>query len=128
MNIQPRKTNILTEDRSWLGSQHGTDATRTITLDMELLKDKAVNGVIKSGILLARVTETGKYGPYDAGAGDGRNTAAGHLFNSIPVIAGTTAEGAPLLEHGAIVEAKLPAGHGVDETAKTALAGRIIYR
>ena len=59
---------------------------------------------------------------------DGREVAAGFLFNTIPVPAGTTKVGAPLMEHGVVIEAKLPAGHGLDTAAKTDMAGRIITR
>lgn len=128
MDIRVRKETLLSEDRSWLGSAHGTEATRTVTLDLTKLTAKVTDGVIKSGILLGRITATGQYGAYDNAATDGRETAAGFLFNSITVTAGAARVGAPLLEHGAVIEAKLPAGHGLDAAAKTDLAGRIIIR
>lgn len=127
MDIRVRKETLLSEDRSWLGSAHGTEATRTVTLDMAKLTAKVTDGVIKSGMLLGRITASGQYGPYDPSASDGRETAAGFLFNTITA-SGAERVGAPLLEHGAVIEAKLPAGHGLDDAAKTDLAGRIIIR
>jgi hypothetical protein len=79
-------------------------------------------------VVLAEITATGLYGPFDPDAEDGRDTAAGHLFNSTPVAAGATHLGAPLLNHGAVVESKLPAASGLDATAKADLAGQIRYR
>lgn len=131
MDISVRTVEHQSEDRSWLGSAHGTDATRTITLDVSTFTENThyPNGFIPSGVVLGRISATGKYGPYDNGASDGRQVAAGHLFNSTTVPTDTTVDvGAPLLEHGAVVEANLPTGHGLDSNGKTDLAGRIIYR
>lgn len=129
MDISVRKDTVLSENRSWLGSAHGTEATRTVTLDTgKFTGNKISNGSILSGLVLGRITATGLYGPYDNAATDGREVAAGFLFNTIPVPAGTTKVGAPLMEHGVVIEAELPAGHGLDAAAKTDMAGRIITR
>lgn len=131
MDITPRTTGTWTaENRSWLGSSHGTEATRTITIDASAFTQGThyPNGYIPSGVLLAKNTSTGYYVPYaDAGA-NGTGTPAGFLFDSVRINSSTAKIGAPLFEHGAIVEAKLPSGHGLTSTAKTALAGRIIVR
>lgn len=122
----------LPEDRSWLGSAHGTAATRTITLDPELFTANThyPNGFIPSGLVLGEVTaRPGVFGPYDDAAEDGRAVAAGHLFNSTPIRSGQTTEvGAPLMEHGFVRVSKLPSGHGLDSAARTDLAGKITYR
>lgn len=117
------------ENRAWLGTQHGTQSNRSITLDVAAFTAEThfPDGVIPSGILLAKITASGLYGPYDATATDGRATPAGHLFDSVPVKAGATRLGAPLYWHGAVVESRLPAGAGVDAAAKTALQGQITY-
>lgn len=129
MDLTVRDEVFGIENRAWLGSQHGTESNRSITLDAALFTAAThyPDGYIPSGVVLGR-TAAGLYGPYDAAATDGRETAAGHLFNSIPVRAGATNIGAPLLDHGAVVESKLPAGHGLDASAKTDLAGQIRYR
>lgn len=53
------------EDRSWLGSAHGTESTVTITLDLSAFTSGThyPNNYIPSGIVLARL-DTGLYGPY----------------------------------------------------------------
>ncbi len=130
MDISVRRDQILTENRSWLGSQHGTQATRTVTLDLSTFTQAThyPQGTVPSGVLLGKIDASNLFGPYDPAATDGRQNPAGHLFNTTAVPSGTARVGAPLLEHGAVVESKLPANHGLDASAKTALGGRIIYR
>lgn len=136
MDLTKRTENFSVEDRSWLGSAHGTEATRSITLDTTLFADatwpmEGDQRVIPSGIALGRVTATGLYGPYSNAAVDGREVLAGHLFNSTKAKSAAVAGarvGAPLLEHGVVVEARLPANHGVDAAGRADAAGRIIYR
>jgi hypothetical protein len=55
----------LPEDRSWLGSAHGTTATRTITLDVTAFTEGThyPNGFIPSGIVLAELA-SGLFAPY----------------------------------------------------------------
>lgn len=130
MDLTVRDEVFGSENRAWLGSQHGTESNRSITLDVSTFTAEThyPDGHIPSGVVLGEITATGQFGPYDDAATDGRETAAGHLFNSTPVRAGATAIGAPLLDHGAVVESKLPAGHGLDAAAKADLAGQIRYR
>lgn len=132
MDISVRTDNYQVENHSWLGSAHGTDAGRAITLDVSTFTEGThyPNGYIPSGIVLGKITASGKYGPYNNGASDGREVAAGHLLTSTKVQpdATTIDVGAALLEHGVVVEAKLPSGHGLDANGKTDLAGRFTYR
>ena len=130
MDLTVRDEVFGSENRAWLGSQHGTESNRSITLDAAAFTAAThyPEGFIPSGTVLAVITDSGFYGPYDPEAIDGRDTAAGHLFNSTPVRAGATTIGAPLLDHGAVVESKLPASSGLDATAKADLAGQIRYR
>ena len=130
MDLTVRDEVFAVENRAWLGSQHGTDSTRSITLDVSKFTADThyPTGVIPSGIVLGQITDGGLFGPYDPAATDGRQTPAGHLYNSTKVATGATRLGAPLLDHGAVVEDKLPTGHGLDAAAKTALAGQIRYR
>jgi len=55
----------LPEDRSWLGSAHGTTATRTITLDVSAFTEGThfPNGYIPSGTVLSELA-SGLFGPY----------------------------------------------------------------
>lgn len=129
MDISVRSETWGVEDRSWLGSAHGTEATRTITLDVSAFTEAThyPDGYIPSGTVVGRITATGLYGPYSAAAADGRQNAAGFLFNSI-TIKGTADVGAPLLEHGMVIEDRLPANSGYDAAAGTDMAGRIVVR
>jgi len=55
----------LPEDRSWLGSAHGTTATRTVTLHVPAFTANThyPNGFIPSGLVLADLGD-GTFGPY----------------------------------------------------------------
>jgi hypothetical protein len=135
-DISVRKDNYNVDHKDWLGSAHGTNATRSVTLDTTLFPDAtwALDGDrrhIPSGIMLGRVTATGMYGPYSDIAVDGRQTLAGVLFDGVRAKSSTVAGarvGAAMLEHGVVVEARLPANHGLDANGRTDVAGRIIFR
>ena len=130
MDIRLRSESFAVENRSWLGSAHGTEATRTITLDLSTFSssDHYPDGHIPSGVVLGRITDTGLWGPYDNSAEDGRETAAGFLFNTTQVHQSTGNVGAPLLEHGMIRVDKLPDDHGLNFPARSDLAGRFTFR
>lgn len=133
MDIAVTSTATQVEDRSWLSSNFGCDEPRTITLDVSAFTAGThyPNGFIPSGVVVAKITATGLYGPYLEGVGTtGLEVAAGHLFSSVkvPNVAVTTIDAAgAMLEMGLIVEAKLPTGHGLDATAKADLAGWFKY-
>ena len=130
MDLSVREEVFGSENRAWLGSQHGTDSNRSITLDVSTFTGAThyPDGFIPSGVVVGEITASGLFGPYDDTAVDGRAIAAGHRCTSIPGRARAPNLGAPLLDHGAVVESKLPADHGLDEAAKTDLAGQIRYR
>ena len=120
------------DDQSWLGSEHGTSNARSITLDVSKFTANThyPNGYLVSGIALGKVTASGKYGPYDDTASDGRQTLDGFLLtaqkaptvNTVPVLA-------PMLDHGKVKSARLPIQSGagaVDANGKADVAGRII--
>lgn len=117
------------EDQSWLASEHGTDAARTITLDTNLIPDTALRfGWVPSGLPLGQVTATGLHGLYDPLAEDGRETLVGFLLSSLP---GPKEDGNPiagaLLEHGKILPARLPVTLDDVETAQADVKGSIIF-
>ncbi len=62
-------TQYQVDNRSWLLSPHGTDpgATPSITLDVSAFTQALhyPNGYLLSGLPLARITATDKYGPYE---------------------------------------------------------------
>ena len=66
------------------------------------------NGYIPSGTVIGLVTATGLYGPYDPDGNDGRETASGILFGSLPVRTGSTKVGGAQVVHGFVAETKLP--------------------
>jgi len=130
MDITVRSEAFGVEDRSWLGSAHGTEATRTITLDVSAFTAGThyPNGYIPSGTVVAQIPATGLYGPYSNGGAGGLGDAAGFLFTSVNVTEGGPDVGAPLLEHGMVIEDRLPENSGFDAGAATDMAGRIVVR
>lgn len=66
MDLSLRTDAYSQEDHSWLGSAHGTDSARTITLDTSAFTANThyPNGYFPSGLPLAKITASGKYGPY----------------------------------------------------------------
>lgn len=76
-------------------------------------------GVIPAGIALGLVTASGKVGPYDDAAADGRQTLAGILWDDIPFTAGATTGnlGAARIVFGMVYEAKLPLAAAAAGTA-----------
>ena len=118
---------LLTDSREWLagptGAQPGENPT--IVLDYSLFPaGLRTNGYVPSGCVLGKVTATGFYGPYDSTASDGRQTAAGLLFQA-EVIKDTTHKGSnALYARGVVYTNKLPfstGAGGATAAAKTAL-------
>lgn len=70
-------------DFRWLRSNYGMGAQLGVSIDVALLKSgthyDADTGVIPAGLPLGKVTATGKYGPYDPLAADGREVLSGFL-------------------------------------------------
>lgn len=101
------------DSKNWLANRKGLDTMESVTLDLSLfLAAHYVDGFIPSGTVLAKVTATGFYGPYDNAAVDGRTVATGHLFDAVRVTRGNgqtlTKSAAAMLWEGIVVEAKLP--------------------
>jgi hypothetical protein len=103
------------EKRSWLLSSHGTEPGTTPSINLDVSAFTAAthypNGYLLSGIVLGKITATGKYGPYVDAAVDGTGTAAGFLFSSVkvPNTADTTKDtNGALVAHCFVDAAKLP--------------------
>ncbi len=130
MDISLRTEQRYVEDRSWLASRDGTDVTFGVTLDTSLFTQAThyPNGFVPSGAVLAKVTATGFYGPYDGAKTNGQENAVGFLFNSTPMRAGGPKVGAPLLWRGAVKSGRLPIASaspgGLDAGGKTDLAAK----
>lgn len=117
------------DDQSWLGSEHGTQATESVTLDTSTFTAGThyPEGFFMSGIKLGKITATGKYGPYDNAAADGRETLVGFLYAAVKAPSVNTVDVAgAMLVHGKVRESRLPGG-AVDAAGKTDVAGRIRF-
>nr|WP_296763828.1 head decoration protein [Rhodococcus sp. (in: high G+C Gram-positive bacteria)] len=124
-NIAVRKTGTFGADaRTFVYADISEQRGRaSVTLDVTKF-DKTkhlVDGFFHTGIVLGKITATGLYGPYDNTATDGRETAAGFLWNAFAPT-GDQEAAALWFGPGAIKESKLPTGHGLDTAAKTELA------
>lgn len=66
MDLSQKSISYSQDRRDWLGSQHGTDAPRSISLDVSKFTANThyPDGYLKSGIPLGKITATGLYGPY----------------------------------------------------------------
>jgi hypothetical protein len=116
------------ENQSWLGSAHGTDATRTVTVKISTLTAGThyPTGHVPSGLPLGKITASGLYGLYNTAASDGTEVLAGYLYTSQKVTAGNDFV-APILEHGKVITAKLPFPATTDADAIASSLGRIIH-
>lgn len=111
------------ENQEWLGSAHGTSEADSITLDSVLTRAAfGTLGYVPSGVVLGKVTATGRYAPYDGGASDGTETAAGLLFTTVNLGDPTRPEtgdiSAALYWHGEVRVSKLPTDNGLDSGAR----------
>lgn len=97
-------------DQSWLGSAHGIANARTEVLDISEFPAATYypNGYIPAGIRVAKVG--GVLIPYDAteATTTGAGVLAGVLLTDQKVV-GTADFAVPLLDHGRLRTAKLPA-------------------
>lgn len=131
MDLSPQKTTVSgLSDKSWLHSLHGVDLNKSVTLDLTKFVEAThyPDGSIRSGTVLAEITATGLYGPYDdSDTTTGLGVAAGLLFEDEKVNAGSTHAGVALVRHGGVIEANLPATSGIDTAAKADLAAHILF-
>ncbi len=119
----------VTDDPSWLGSAHGTDATETGTVDTSLFTAGThyPDGYLPSGTPLGKVTATGLYGPYTPGDDPaGLGTLVGFLVAPRAVASASQRIAVGILTHGRVVEANLPTS-ALDANGKTDVAGRIRF-
>jgi hypothetical protein len=104
--LSPRVETFGAGDQSWLGSDHGVDSARTVTINVASSSGKIANGVIKGGEALAIVS--GLAVPYNSGGSGGTEILAGFLLQDTPIVTGAGNAVAPLLDHGRIILSKLP--------------------
>lgn len=110
MDLSLRTDHFDSDDASWLGSSHGTDAGRSITLDVSTFTEAThyPDGYFPSGLPLGRITASGLYGPYDSEAVDGRATLAGFLLAPVDTPTGSGDVIGALLDHGRVKVNRLP--------------------
>jgi hypothetical protein len=130
MDLSLKTISFSQDKKDWLGSQHGTDVLRSITLDVSTFT-KATHypdGFLKSGLPLGKITASGKYGLYSDAASDGRQTLVGLLWTGVEVIDHrgnvSTAVGGSMFVHGFVVTSKLPTP-GIDANGLVDVASRI---
>lgn len=120
-------TDPLSGQINVLASEHMMVKSVGVTLDStKWTKDSDGNKLVLNGHIVAKITASGKYGPYDPSATDGREDAdtAGIIFHGGANLKdGDTLVG--ILMHGSVLEARLS---GLDATAREALKSRIIFQ
>jgi hypothetical protein len=139
MGISPAITTASwgVDSKGWLLARKGFDTCRSITLDLALftVAKGFTLGYIPSGTVLGKVTASGLYGPYNPAGADGREVAAGHLFDAVALTDGEgnafTVAGAALFWEGIVRRDMLPAFTGtegeLDAAAETDMAKLIRY-
>jgi hypothetical protein len=123
MQLSPRVETFGAGDQSWLGSKHGTDAARTVTIDVTAMSGKIANGVIKSGEALGKITATGLYSAYASGGSGGVEVLAGFLLCDTPVVTGAGNVVAAMVDHGRVKLSKLPS----TVTAAASTSGQFVF-
>lgn len=118
----------VTAEAEFLASEHYMAKRVGVTIDADAVTaDGDGNKILTKGTLLCKITASGKYGPYDSGAGDGREEVgddAGFLWESLDLTDGDVVAGVIL--HGSVLEARLAGSW--DSSAKAALAGRFVFQ
>ncbi|WP_431784334.1 head decoration protein [Streptomyces chumphonensis] len=128
MDLRLRSETFGADDQSWLGSEHGTQATESITLDTSTFTAAThyPDGYFKSGLPLGRITATGKYGLYNAGGADGTETLVGFLFAAVAAPTDNTVDVAgAMFTHGKVRSSRLPVA--VDAAGQADVAGSIRF-
>ena len=130
-DISVTTTAYQAERRGWLWGPHGTEAgtNPSITLDFTTVAGGlTANGYLPSGTVLGRITASGRYGPFDAAATDGRQAAVGHLFSSTKVPAtSATPVGGAVVVHGFVDPNRLPFTTGAGSLPATGRPAQIHY-
>lgn len=108
--LAPRTESFGAGDQSWLGSRHGTDVAKSVTLDPSAWTAKVSDGRIKSGEPFKMSNNLAV--PY-AGTG----TLAGFILTDQSISSGGGNATVPAVWHGRIILSNLPEGHGVAANA-----------
>lgn len=134
MDLNIRSQTMQAENQSWLGSAHGTQNGDGVTLDGATLGAVFATGVVPSGLLVAKITANGRWGPYDitTPAADGRQLATNlglllctvQLFSLAMGDLGTTFHNVngSIIWHGEVIKANLPVQSGIGYPDAAAIA------
>jgi len=95
--------------------------------DVVLIGDDTICGTdaLPSGLVLGQITASGKYGPYDDGASDGREDAAGIMVTDSVFAA--TANGDQLISMAVHAVCKESGLTGINANGKTDLAAHFVF-
>lgn len=119
-------TTLSTSDEvSFLASEHGMHKRVGITIDSSTVPADA-NGdkIVRAGTVMAKIDSTGLYRIYSPALGDTvGGLAAGFIENSVNCKDGDVV--ANLLVHGSVIASRTS---GLDASARTDLAGRIVFQ
>lgn len=109
----------------FLASEHKMVKRGGITVAASTVgADADGNKILRAGTVMAKVDSTGKYRAYDNGlAADAGGVASGFLLESINLKDGDIVCG--LMIHGSVLSARTS---GLDSSARTDLAGRIVFQ
>lgn len=134
-DIAVTSSTFLPADRPWLLFE-ATGPLQSVPTTADLINFALFtsgthypDGFIPSGVVLGKVTATGRLGPYDNTAVDGRQTAVGFLYNATAVPTSDLARKTSVayVDTFAVVsESRLPTGHGLDAAGKVELAASFI--
>lgn len=120
----------ISGEAHFLASENYTVKRSGITLDASVVDaDADGNKILVRGTFVTPITASGKYGPYDADAEDGREAAdpnvSGYLPESVNLRDGDVVCG--LFIHGSVLAARVTPSP-VPEAIATAVAGRISFQ
>lgn len=114
-----------TDEVSFLASEHGIAKRAGITIDYTTVPANAAGDrIVRAGSVMAKIDSSGKYRLYDPALGDTvGGLAAGFIEQSVNCKDGDVI--ANLIVHGSVLAARTS---GLDASARTDLAGRIVFQ
>ncbi|WP_458317116.1 head decoration protein [Mycolicibacterium brisbanense] len=112
-DISMQTTSYQVGNRQWLLAEPDVKVNVTLDISKFTAGTHYPNGFIPSGTVIGKVTATGLFGPYDAAASDGTQTAYGITYADVRVVrqnvSTATKVGTGAVVNDAIVSAgKLP--------------------
>lgn len=104
------ETFVNNDNHDWLASAHGTaEMTESATLDSANLLATYTTGDVPAGVVVSRVTATGRWSlgyPVD-GVGAATYDRSGHLLHAVTAKSGANPVGSVMM-HGKVIAARVP--------------------